>query len=269
MATASKGRPGAARPGAVRGTERTLSPLVVRYMRRMKRQRVYTYEVRWQDRSRRPASSSTPVVVRLVVAGAQVVPSERTMDAKGPQERALFYVTPLARGWLRGERLEVLVDGRKVQEIPLPSKVVSQRATWALLLLTIVVPWFWSAWIKQGEFTRSRDQPGTRLEKWIEDDFPGVPDLVADKVPAAADFLLDIRSHLRAGLNFLHYYSFEFPLVFTIAAAFLVLTALSLILHRDRRKRRVGKPIPVPEQQEGDGPPIATRSAQAAVEPLG
>jgi hypothetical protein len=131
--------------GAARGSqnyETTLPPVVVRYMRRMKRQRVYPYQVRWKSGTR--LATTAPVTVRLVAGGAHVSPSEATLDPADPNAKAVFYVTPLAKkGWLGGERVEVLHQGRKVQEIRLASKVVSQRWTWILLALTILVPWFW------------------------------------------------------------------------------------------------------------------------------
>ena len=253
MATASKGRVGPAKPGAARGLQRTLSPLRVRYMRRMKRQRVYQVEVSWAQPSRLAASASnSPVVVRLIMAGAQVVPAERAMDPNRPQERALFYVTPLARGWLRGERLEVLMDGRKVQEIPLPSKVISQRASWALLISTFLLPWLWSVLIKQHEFIHHPSaRPGGQLRSFIQDNFPQVPDLLTDKAPDVAGFFDSIPLYLEAGLNLLHHWSFMYPLVFWLACGLLVLTALSLLVHRDKRKTKVGDPIPVPDRDEG------------------
>src|SRR5437899_1477134 len=109
----------------------------VRYYRRMRPNRVYPVVVGWRGGAR----AAAPVTVRLVMAGAQVVPAEQTLEAGG-DGRATFYVTPLVRGWLRGERLEVLQDGRKVQEIRLPCKATTQRLTWLLLFLTIFVAWW-------------------------------------------------------------------------------------------------------------------------------
>jgi hypothetical protein len=116
----------------------SLPPLRVRYYRQMKPQRVYIAEVSWQGSARAVRGE---VTVRLIAAGAQVLPTEQVMDAALPGTKAFFYVTPLARGWLRNEKLEVLVRGRKVQEIPMATKVVSQRLTWFLLLCTFLLPW--------------------------------------------------------------------------------------------------------------------------------
>src|SRR5262245_28961059 len=145
MAEAPRGKevPSGRERGQRERSENTLGPLQVRYYRRMRLQRVYAAVVSWPDRGdRSPPAGTPPVTVRLLMAGAQIVPSEQTLDAADPDARATFYVTPLAKGWLRHERLEVLVGGRKVQEVPLPAKVTSQWATIALLILALVIPWF-------------------------------------------------------------------------------------------------------------------------------
>src|SRR5437763_1577694 len=106
-----------------------LSPVRVLYYRQMKLQRVYAVEVSWQ-KTDRPARPEV-LTVRLSAAGAQVVPAEQALDAAKPDAKAIFHVTPLARGWLPNQKLEVLDQaGRKVREIPLACKVVSQRITW-------------------------------------------------------------------------------------------------------------------------------------------
>src|SRR5262245_30879526 len=124
--------------------ENTIAPLQVRYYRRMSPQRVYGVAVSWpksKDERRAPASTP-PLTVRLLMAGAQVVPAEHTLDPNDPAAKATFYVTPIAKGWLRNERLEILVGGRKVQEMPLPAKVAGQGLTIALLVLALLIPWF-------------------------------------------------------------------------------------------------------------------------------
>src|SRR5947209_7143534 len=93
-----------------RRSDTTLPRLRVRYFHKMKPARVHVAEVSW-------AGAASPqrgeVTVRLIVAGAQVLPSEQTMDAAKPDRKVLFYVTPLAKGWLRNEKLEVISQGRK------------------------------------------------------------------------------------------------------------------------------------------------------------
>jgi hypothetical protein len=109
--------------------------LNVRYWKRMRPNKVYPVVVSAAGRG------DVPVTVRVVMAGAQVVPAEQTMVPGQPGEKLTFYVTPLARGGLRGERVEVLQDGKKVQEIRIPCKVVTQRPTLVWLFLALFVPW--------------------------------------------------------------------------------------------------------------------------------
>jgi hypothetical protein len=268
MAASPKGRPAAAKAG--RGSARnsnTLPALVVRYQRRMKPQQVYPCDVRWKSSPRGGAGG--PLVVRLVMAGAQVVPSERTLDPDRPSDKALFYVTPLARGWLRGERVEVLRDGRKVQEIPLRSKVVTQRLTWALLVLTLVLPWLWQAHLREA------DVPGTQLERYLEKHAPNVPDFIEDKVPAVGDFRLgefleSIPGHLKTNLDGLfgmarelHYF------VLYLAGGLLLLTILSWFFHREKKNKKVGSPIPLPESDEEEAGAHAGRRGATAAEVIG
>ena len=108
------------------GRDSGLGSLRVSYYHRMKPNRVYPWTVTLPD-ARRGADED--VTVRLLMAGAQVVPAEQPLQNVDGQAKATFFVTPIAKGWLKGQRLEVLVGGRKVQEIPLASKVVSQRRT--------------------------------------------------------------------------------------------------------------------------------------------
>src|SRR5262249_17397978 len=118
--------------------------------------------------------------VRLLAAGAQVLPSEQPLDPTGA---AKFYLTPLARGWLAAERVEVLHEGRKIQEIPLATKVVSRRRVWILLLLTILLPWFILAFLRYAPVTESigkdRVRAGDihRIERFVDANLPALPDV--------------------------------------------------------------------------------------------
>jgi len=87
------------------------------------------------------AGGAASVTVRLIIAGAQVVPAELPIDAGNAKEKVTFYVTPLAKGPLRGERLEVLQDGRKIQELHLACMVCTLRPTLIWLMLAFIIPW--------------------------------------------------------------------------------------------------------------------------------
>src|SRR5689334_7664682 len=87
----------------------SLGPVQVRYYKKMKLQRVYPVVVRWGRRDRRAPAGTPPITLRLLMGGAQVVPAEQQISANDPDATATFYVTPVATGSLRNEKLEVLV----------------------------------------------------------------------------------------------------------------------------------------------------------------
>jgi len=280
------------RPTPVRASAReersgpALPPLQVRYYRKMHRQRVYAVTVSWHNKDeRRPPAGTGPVLLRLLMAGAQVVPSEQPLDPARRDARATFYVTPLATGWLRGERLEVLVDGRKVQEMPLAVNVTSQRMTWCLFALSFLLPWFLlsygkysplkqttsekseNAAIVHKEFERAQDPlveqvakgdkkrpvrevttPGRVLESRIADNVPAVPAAVNDHAPAVGDYLKKARRFVADVYDTLSTESGnrERPLPFYVAACLLLLTAISWWMHGEKRKRRIGMPVSLP-----------------------
>lgn len=245
---------------------RTLAPLVVRYPRRMRPQKVYSVTVSWREKPK--AAGTAPFVVRLVMPGTQVVPSERTMDPARPSDRAIFYVTSLARrGWLKGERVEVLRDGEKVQEIPLPAKVATQRATWILLLLTFLIPWFLVTHIQQTseEFDASGALKGawnTVIVPYFENN---TPPLLYD---ATQDFGLQgakegVDDFLDSAFGSWYPNSFDWVYrivvrdeVYTLTGAhraylpfwtvvvLLLFTLISCHLHREKIRRTVGQPLP-------------------------
>src|SRR5262249_19492101 len=101
--TSSEGGSGRSAPGAPR--------IRVRYYKRMRPNKAYPVHVTWRTPASGRSASSDPVTVRLVMGGAQVVPAEQPLDLADPDAHATFYVTPLAKGWLRGERLEVVQNG--------------------------------------------------------------------------------------------------------------------------------------------------------------
>jgi hypothetical protein len=138
-----RGHAAAPRPDAPHRGHAPSAPkldLRVRYYYRMKPQRVYPLVVEVPRGSPAPGPVLEPVVVRPVIPGAHVAPAEQPLDVHRPGEQVTFYVTPLARGRLPAPRVEVLQHGRPAGEVSLRMKGVTQRATWFLLLLTLVVP---------------------------------------------------------------------------------------------------------------------------------
>src|SRR5262249_9798680 len=104
--------------------------------------RVFAVEVELQGRSSNGSSiSGAPeqLTVSLVVPGAQVIPSELTLEHSG---RVRFYVNPLVRGPLRNAHLDISHHGHHVDEVRLPINAVTHRLTWSLAFLTLLVPAF-------------------------------------------------------------------------------------------------------------------------------
>lgn len=251
--------PAAARQAPKR-PENALAPLRIVYYRRMHRQHVYTISVGWSNKDRaRPPAGAKPVTLRLLMAGAQVVPSEQVLDPAKPDAKVSFYVTPLARGHMRGERLEVLMDDRKVQEVPLRCKVTSQRTTLLLLFMTFLVPWLLLQYCKHSPLTASPDEvrillkdnakaltgPGSVLRLRLAQNVPEMPAFVTDNAPVIGEKLVEFREKIGDFYDWVCQNS-DKPLALYIGVALLFLTIVSWRLHGVKRKKLVGKPIPLP-----------------------
>ncbi len=120
-----------------------LPALVVHLYRSMKRQALYPLVVRWSrsDYGYGPVGGkNAAVVLRPVVPGALVVPTELLLNAGNPDASATFHVTPLARGRLTGARVEVLHQDRRVQSVGLPMKVYRLSPSALLLALAFLIP---------------------------------------------------------------------------------------------------------------------------------
>lgn len=255
--SAARPRKEPARPPA----ESALAPLRVSYYRRMSRQRVYAVTVGWHSRGKAPPPAGPkvgPVSVRLIMAGAQVIPSEQALNPRRPETSATFYVTPLARGWLRAERLEVIADGRKVHEVRLPTKVVSQRPTWVLLALTLLVPWFLLTYFRYDPLRDGLLTPGQTLERRILENVPEFPGFVGENAPQVASWVEEIPRQLGAWYDVGQRHVQETPVAFYAAAVLLVLTLLSWVSRRDRRKVIRTGPLPLP-RGAADAPAVAAR----------
>ena len=209
--------------------------LVVRYYRRMKPRKVYPVEVRWGS-TPRPIGTVKQVTVRLLAAGAQVVPNEQILDASRPELSATFFVTPLADGWLRAQRLEVITQGKKVQELPLATKVVRRCWAWFFLILAFALPWL---------LTQIRATPANWLTEAIKTNVPTLPEFVTNSVPDAANWLNVGEEWIGARYADLHELVNARNLVFPTIVVCLLLALWGWFHGRDRRGRRWTNPIPV------------------------
>jgi hypothetical protein len=115
--------------------------LRVCYYATMKPQRVYPLVVevvRGQGAADGP--SGVTVTLRPVVPGALVAPAELPLEVARPGAQATFHVTPVAKGRLPEACVRVLHGGRTVQELRTRMTAKTQRTTWVLLLLALILP---------------------------------------------------------------------------------------------------------------------------------
>ncbi len=114
--------------------------LRLRYNNRMTLQRVYPLIVEVPPGTNTKGPTGLTVELRPVVAGAVVTPAVQRLDVTRPGARATFQVAPLVRGRLPAAHVDVIHEGRTIQELRMGMKAGTQRGTWLLLLLTLVLP---------------------------------------------------------------------------------------------------------------------------------
>jgi hypothetical protein len=130
-------------PLPVGATSSTLTPkfhVVVRYTKRMRVQRVYRMivELRPAEKAAAPGlSSGDSVIARPVIPGAHVQPPEQELGPKSSNNKITFSVTPLAAGRLSGSRMQIVHQGRILEEIKTPMRGIrpGRILVWAGLTL--------------------------------------------------------------------------------------------------------------------------------------
>ncbi len=223
----------------------SLPPLAIKYPRQMKLQRIYPVTVKWAEQEGFRTGGIRQVTLRLLMAGGQVLPGEQTLDAQADAQ-VTFYVTPLGVGWLREQRLEVLIRGRKVQEIPLSSKVTCHAWTKFFLLMVFVGPWLLGLMYAAGSGL---------ISKVTTENIPEIAALdkisMQEKWQAAKIWAGDTYGTLWAKLWSANE---EDPNLwgFVAVVAFLGLALLSAWWHRDVRRTKVSEKIPIPESDDDD-----------------
>jgi hypothetical protein len=256
--------------GKGRGHEFQLS---VRYYATMKPQRVYPLVVEVpRGRNAVPADAPTGLTVTLrpVIPGAVVVPAELPLEVSRPGAQATFHVTPVAKGRLPDARVVVLYDGRPVQELRTRMAARTQRLTWALLLLTVLLPPLLVHWTSTAPLrgliaderpvVAKNDDPAQkndakagagerRTESYLREGMPGevldvrVRSGLTNNVPefpgrdTAARWL---GAGLGAGYGFLCAGAPDVRPAFWLGVALFILTFASWVRHRPTRVRRRG-----------------------------
>jgi hypothetical protein len=112
----------------------------VRFCRRMKVQRVYrmVVELKPEKGTATGAGTGESVIARPLVPGAYVQPAEQELGPKGFNSKITFSIAPLAQGGLKKARLQILHQGRILEEIRTPMRGTSQRKTLLFALLTLL-----------------------------------------------------------------------------------------------------------------------------------
>lgn len=237
-------------------SKNALPPLRVQYYRRMKPKKVSPLVVTWPQRDK-SRGDSKKITVRLLAAGAQIVPDEQTLESGDPASKATFFVTPLAKGWLRAHRLEIYHDGRKIQEIPLAANVAGQGPTWFLLALTFLVPWFILTYIHATPLQmpdkmmiHGKEHPITMplsnvATNFLSDNLPATPEFIKTNFPALDDAIGLIPTLLADVYVQLVKLSRDIPLAFHAAWILFFLTLVSAWSRRQKCRRAWGKPLPI------------------------
>lgn len=274
----NKNKPGAPRkdPGNPRSSRSLERQLKVRFYCSMRPQRVYPLIVQVQAPQGSQAAASAPVVLRPVIPGAMVTPSEQKVDVSVPGTSATFHVTPLACGRLPDARVEIHHQGQTPEQVRLRMKAKTQRRTWILLALTVLLPFLLFA-ISSNQFWKLRDplpgkppelmpDPGDVLEHrvnyWVKQ---GVPE-----IPYLREYLI---TPVTRGLNVAYTWfcnmAPDFP-HFWVGVGLLALTLLSWIARRTQRSTRWKSLVltaPVPLAEAAETLPLSAREAAPVVQP--
>jgi hypothetical protein len=131
----------AAQPRHDAGHRAASIQLNVRFYAAMKPRRVYplTVELPRGAAGSHPAGQVAPLTVKPIVPGAEVTPATQALPLNPAGATVRFQVAPFARGPLSDARVEVYKEGYLVDKINMRMRARTQRFTWFLLLLTIVI----------------------------------------------------------------------------------------------------------------------------------
>jgi hypothetical protein len=229
----------------------------IRYCRRMKVQGVYRMLVELravEPKGASAAGAGDSLIARPLISGAQVQPAEQELGPKASNNRIYFAITPLAKGRLKDARLQLLHQGRVLEEIKTPMTGTSKRTTWLLFLATLV-----SLAFLVGLLPALPDLSNGKIVDNLAEVQQKVPDYDEHLPPEQIETFgrLAIALKVQEGYDYL----LETPhLNFWIFAGLLLLTLLSWFCNRGVlfRKTRKGKPMMLPSlPQQASAHPLA------------
>lgn len=108
------------------------------FYRKMRHERVYPLIVRTTDAGTGVRPVAAEIVVRPMIPGAIVTPPQQSVDAAMGGNDAAFQITPVAKGKLKGARLNIYQDGKLIESASLGMRTTTQRMTWALALVSLM-----------------------------------------------------------------------------------------------------------------------------------
>lgn len=244
--------------------------LKVRSYCSMKQQRVYPLTIEVEPAAGGPAQAAAyiPVTIRPIIAGAQVTPLEQRLDLSQPRALATFQVTPLARGRLSEARVEVHQQGQQIDQVRLRMKSTTQRRTWLLAALTLLLPWFLILITSERYWKLRGSVPGKPPElnadpgEILEHRIKSWSDSFVPKIPQLREYGVN---PLARGLGIGYSWTCNLlpdHLPFWVGTALLSLTALSWVSNRSQRTSR-RKPLArlvIPSMQaEAETLPLSAR----------
>jgi hypothetical protein len=182
------------------------------------------------------------VVLRPIVAGSQVQPVEqRFVPAAGNQ--VVFHITPVSRGRLPRARLEVFAPSQAPESIPLYMKAKTQRLTWLLLLLALLVPTVMLK-VTRGTWNPGKDLAGN-LKEPLVNNLPPIP-ILNQRTDILGSTFKDssvtelIGDGLILGWTELNKVVTDHRWIpATVGFGFVVLAFFSWLFHRPARKRLI------------------------------
>src|SRR5262245_1350863 len=156
--------------------------LRLRYFKRMKPQRIYPLVVDAPGVGKgldgdEDAERGGTIVIRPVIAGAQVQPAEQRLEL-APGNQVVFYVNPLAAGRLPRAHVAAVASHQPPETVALGMKAKTQRLAWLLLVLAFLVPIVMNKLATGDWKPRQSDSVASLQAQWteaVEKDLPPVP----------------------------------------------------------------------------------------------
>jgi hypothetical protein len=253
-------------PVGVPGT--SLTPkfqVFVRFRRRMRVQHVYSMivELRPAEKGAPGVASGDSVIARPCIPGAHVQPVEQELGPKASNSTLTFSVTPLAAGRLKGSRLQIVHQGRILEEIRTPMRGIrpGRFILWGCLTFVALLFLLDVLWPLPNLHSNPDINPGGKtVIVTLGDRLPDY--LTKENLPEGlSDYLT--REAIGAAGQDAYNYLYAIPnLTAYITAGLLLLTLLSLFWNRPAlwRSRRKGKPMMLPSLPTGSAHPLAFSS---------